>query len=108
MANNNLPPYQKLLEEILRSLVNNPESIQINRKIDEMGVLLTIKVHPQDMGIIIGRKGSTLNAIKHLIKAVGIKNHARVNIRVEEPSFIEKSTLTSEDVIKNLKEKLNE
>lgn len=102
------PIYQKILEDIVKALVNNPESVKVIRRIDEMGVLLSIKVHPQDMGIVIGKKGLTLNAIKHIIKSIGIKNHARVNIKVEEPSLIEKSSLTSEEVIKDLREKINE
>lgn len=107
---NTVPVYQKVLEEILRSLVNNPDALQITRKIDEMGVLLSIKAHPQDIAIIIGKKGSTINAIKHIIKAVGKKHFARVNIKVEEPTILEKSTssLTSEQVIKDLKEKIGE
>jgi len=100
------PIYQQILETIVKALVNNPSEVKIQRKIDEMGVLLSLKVHPQDMRIVIGRKGTTLNAIKHIVKAIGIKNHARVNIKLEEPSPLEKSTalLKSEEIIKELKE----
>ena len=103
---NEIPVYQKVLEEILRSLVNHPENIVITRKVDEMGVLLSIKLHPQDMALIIGRNGENINAIKKIIKAIGKRHFARVNIKVEEPSPLEKQTslLKSEEIIKKLKE----
>lgn len=104
------PAYQEVLEKILLCLVNNPQSLNIQRIIDEMGVLLKIKLHPQDMGLVIGRKGEHIKAIKTIIKAIGSKNHARVNIKIEEPSPLDKaiaqkgSSLTSEEIIKGLKE----
>jgi len=103
---NEIPVYQKVLEEILRSLVNHPENIVITRKVDEMGVLLSIKLHPQDMALIIGRNGENINAIKKIIKAIGKRHFARVNIKVEEPSPLERQTslLKSEEIIKKLKE----
>ncbi len=104
------PVYQEVLEKILVSLVNNPQDIKVQRIIDEMGVLLKIKLHPQDMGLIIGRNGERIKAIKAIIKAIGTKNHARVNIKIEEPTPLDKAvaqrsgTLKSEDIIKELKE----
>jgi hypothetical protein len=50
-----------------------------------MGVLLSLKVNPEDMGQIIGRSGSTARAIRSLVRIVGLKNHARVNLKIEEP-----------------------
>ena len=50
-----------------------------------MGVLLTLKVHPEDMGQVIGKAGSTARAIRNLVRIVGLKNHARVNLKIEEP-----------------------
>jgi predicted RNA-binding protein YlqC (UPF0109 family) len=101
-----IPVYQKVLEEILRSLVNHPENVVITRKIDEMGVLLSIKLHPQDMALVIGRNGETINAIKKIIKAIGKRHFARVNIKVEEPTPLERETslLKSDEIIKKLKE----
>lgn len=102
------PVYQQVLENILVSLVNNPQDVKVQKIIDEMGVLLRVKVHPQDMGLILGRKGETIKAIKTIIKAIGTKNHARINIKIEEPTPLEKekaaTTLKSEDIIKELKE----
>ncbi len=102
------PVYQEVLENILKSLVNNPNDVKIQRIIDEMGVLLRVKVHPQDMGLVIGRNGETIKAIKTIIKAIGTKNYARVNIKIEEPTPLEKASaqksITSEEIIKELKE----
>jgi len=78
-------PDQELLETIVKFLCNHPESVKIERKVDEMGVLLTLKVHAEDMGQIIGKQGQTVKAIRHLVRIVGLKNHARVNLRIEEP-----------------------
>jgi len=50
-----------------------------------MGVLLSLKVHKDDMGQIIGKKGQTIAAIRHLLRTIGFKNHARVMLKVEEP-----------------------
>jgi len=76
---------QMFLEHVVKSLVDNPDSVQINRTIDEMGVLLTLTVHPDDMGKIIGRSGQTAKAIRTLLRVVGMKNDARVNLKINEP-----------------------
>ena len=79
------PQYQELLEYIVKSMVDNPNDVQVNRRVDEMGVLLTLKVHAQDMGQIVGREGSTARAIRTLVRIAGLKAHARVNLKIEEP-----------------------
>lgn len=76
---------QDFLEYLIKSLVDHPEDVAVDRKVDEMGVLLTLKVHPEDMGQIIGREGQTARAIRGLVRLVGLKNHARVNLKIEEP-----------------------
>jgi len=76
---------QDFLEFIVKALVDNPEDVKIDRKVDEMGVLLSLKVNPEDMGQIIGKAGSTARAIRSLVRIVGLKNHARVNLKIEEP-----------------------
>ncbi len=76
---------KELLEFIVKALVDKPEEVKVERTIDEMGVLLSLKVHPEDMGQIIGREGSTAKAIRSLIRIIGLKNHARVNLKIEEP-----------------------
>ena len=76
---------KEFLEFVIKALVDHPEDVKIDRKVDEMGVLLTLKVNPEDMGQIIGRAGSTARAIRSLVRIVGLKNHARVNLKIEEP-----------------------
>ncbi len=73
------------LEYIIKELVDHPEDVKVDRKVDEMGVLLSLRVNPEDMGQIIGREGSTARAIRNLVRIVGLKNHARVNLKIEEP-----------------------
>jgi len=73
------------LEHIVKALVDHPGDVKVDRKVDEMGVLLSLNVNPEDMGQIIGRAGSTARAIRSLVRIVGLKNHARVNLKIEEP-----------------------
>ncbi len=76
---------QDFLEFIVKALVDNPGDVKIDRKVDEMGVLLSLKVNPEDMGQIIGRAGATARSIRSLVRIVGLKNQARVNLKIEEP-----------------------
>jgi len=76
---------QQFLESVVKALVDHPDSVQINRTVDEMGVLLTLDVHAEDMGKIIGRSGNTAKAIRTLLRVVGMKNDARVNLKINEP-----------------------
>jgi len=76
---------KEFLEFLVKELVDHPKDVKVERKVDEMGVLLSLKVNPEDMGQIIGREGSTAKAIRNLVRIVGLKNHARVNLKIEEP-----------------------
>lgn len=80
-----MPQDQEFLDFMVRALVDNPDAVKTERKVDEMGVLLTLKVDPADMGKIIGRSGQTAKAIRSLLRVVGIKHNARVNLKIEEP-----------------------
>ncbi len=79
------PTDEQFLEYVVKTLVDNPSDVKVDRKVDEMGVLLSLKVHPEDMGQIVGREGSTARAIRTLVRIIGLKNHARVNLKIEEP-----------------------
>ena len=79
------PTDEQFLDYVVKALVDNPTDVKVDRKVDEMGVLLSLKVHPDDMGQIVGREGSTARAIRTLVRIIGIKNHARVNLKIEEP-----------------------
>jgi len=76
---------QQFLEQLVKTLVDHPESVKCNRTVDEMGVLLTLDVHADDMGKIIGRSGNTAKAIRTLLRVVGMKNESRVNLKINEP-----------------------
>lgn len=76
---------QQFLETLVKALVDHPESVKTNRTVDEMGVLLTLDVHAEDMGKIIGRSGNTAKAIRTLLRVVGMKHDARVNLKINEP-----------------------
>jgi predicted RNA-binding protein YlqC (UPF0109 family) len=73
------------LEMIVKTIVGNPDKVQVERTVDEMGVLLTLKTDQSDMGYVIGRKGQTAQAIRTLLKIVGAKNNARVNLKIYDP-----------------------
>jgi predicted RNA-binding protein YlqC (UPF0109 family) len=76
---------KEFLEFLVKSIVDHPDDVKVERRVDEMGVLLTLKVNPQDMGQVVGKRGSTAQAIRSLLRIVGIKNNARVNLKIEEP-----------------------
>ena len=73
------------VEYIIKSIVNTPDKVELTRSVDELGVLLTVKVDATDMGLLIGRSGSTAKAIRTLARIIGMRNNARVNLKIEEP-----------------------
>jgi predicted RNA-binding protein YlqC (UPF0109 family) len=77
---------QDFLEYVVKALVDNPNDVKVARQVDEMGVLLTLDVNPADMGKVIGRSGNTAKAIRILLRVVGMKNNARVNLKINEPA----------------------
>jgi len=79
------PVDNEFLEYLVTAIVDHPEDVKIERRVDEMGVLLSLKVNPQDMGQVVGRQGSTAKSIRTLLRIVGIKNNARINLKIEEP-----------------------
>lgn len=78
-------PDKDFVEFIVKQLVNSPDDIAVARSVDEMGVLITLKVAKEDMGRIIGKNGQTAKAIRVLLRVVGSKNNARVNLKIVEP-----------------------
>ena len=85
----------KFLEFVIKALVEKPEEVKIVRTVDEMGVLMTLDVSPGDMGKIIGREGNTAKAISTLLRVVGMKNNARVNLKINEPAGVMGEVKTS-------------
>ncbi len=76
---------QEFLEFVVKGLVEHPDAVKIGRTVDEMGVLLTLDLHAEDMGKVIGRSGNTAKAIRTLLRVVGMKHNARVNLKINEP-----------------------
>lgn len=76
---------QEFLEFVVKALVDKPDDVKIERTVDDMGVLLTLLVHAEDMGSIIGRSGQTAKSLRTLLRVVGAKNNARVNLKILEP-----------------------
>ncbi len=98
---------QQFVEFVIKSIVNNPDAVKVDRTVDELGVLLSVKVAPEDMGLLIGRSGSTAKAVRTLARIVGMRNNARVNLRIEEPEGStrvksESKTKDIEDVVGEL------
>lgn len=78
--------YEEFLNSVLRALVQKPEEIKIEKTTDEMGVLLTVSVAQTDMGIVIGREGQNAKAIRTLLRSVGMKEGARVFLKLNDPA----------------------
>ncbi|MFA6547659.1 MAG: KH domain-containing protein [Candidatus Magasanikbacteria bacterium] len=76
---------QMFVEALVKAIVNNPDKVKTDRTIDERGVLITLDVDPADMGYVIGRGGQTARSIRTLLKIVGAKHNARVNLKINEP-----------------------
>mgnify|MGYP001572354956 FL=1 len=95
------------LDYTVKALVDNPNDVKINRTVDEMGVLLTLSISPADMGKVIGRSGNTAKAIRTLLRVVGMKNNARVNLKINEPEgglrSPERATKSVDEAMEDLK-----
>lgn len=76
----------EFIEYVVKSLVDNPNAVKIDRKVDEMGVLIIVDVAPEDMGKVIGREGATAKSLRTLLRVIGMKNNARVNLKINEPN----------------------
>lgn len=73
---------QQFVEFVVKALVSNPEDVQVERSIDEKGVLLELTVNPEDLGRVIGKRGNTAQSIRTLLRALGTKNDARYNLKI--------------------------
>jgi len=72
----------EFLQFIIENLVTKPEDISIERVQDELGILLTLSVSKDDMGIIIWKGGNTINSIRSILRIYGLKIDQRVNLKV--------------------------
>lgn len=76
---------QDFVEMVVKAIVGHPEDVRTERIIDERGVLITLHINPADMGYVIGRQGQTARSLRTLLKIVGAKSNARVNLKIYEP-----------------------
>jgi len=89
---------KEFVSYIVKAIVDNPNDVLIERTVDEMGVLITLQVNPSDMGGVIGKEGDTVKAIRSLLRIVGARNNARVNLKILEP---EQQRMRKESMINN-------
>src|SRR5437868_15537197 len=73
---------QQFIEFVVKSLVGKPEAVQVDRRVDEKGVLLELSVNPEDLGRVIGKRGATAQSLRTLLRALGTKNDARYNLKI--------------------------
>lgn len=111
---------QQFIEYIVKSLVSNPDAVQIERRIDEKGVLLELTVDGEDLGRVIGKRGATAQSLRTLLRALGTKNDARYNLKIVDTSNgdnsaspvseeREETAPTNEsDVVKNTRKELED
>jgi predicted RNA-binding protein YlqC (UPF0109 family) len=76
---------KEFVEYVVKALVNHPEDVKVRRSVDDMGVLLELTVNPDDMGKVIGKAGATAKSIRTLLRVLGSRNDARVNLKIVEP-----------------------
>jgi predicted RNA-binding protein YlqC (UPF0109 family) len=81
---------QEFVEYLAKQLVEKPEAVKVVRSVDEMGVLLELTVDKDDMGVVIGKEGKTAKSIRTLLRVLGAKNDARVNLKIVEPEGSER------------------
>ncbi len=93
---------KNFLEFVIKALVDNPDDVKVDRKVDEMGVLLTLKVNQANMGQVIGRNGNTAKALRTLLRVVGMKHNARVTLKIEEPEGSERRPVQEKKVMDDL------
>lgn len=91
---------QKFVEDVVKAIVDNPDEVSTERTVDEMGVLIKLTVANEDMGKIIGKEGRTAKAVRTLLRVLGAKNNARVNLKIVEPDGSERE-VKEEDKVEN-------
>jgi len=88
---------QQFVEFVVKSLVSNPDAVQVDRSVDEKGVLLQLTVDPEDLGRVIGKRGATAQSLRTLLRALGTKNEARYNLKIID-NGVPHDSVSSDDV----------
>lgn len=87
---------KEFVEYVVKALVNHPDDVEVKRSVDDMGVLLELSVNPEDMGKVIGKAGATAKSIRTLLRVLGSRNDARVNLKIIEPEGSEHAAAASD------------
>ena len=88
---------QEFVDFVVKNLVTHPDDVSTKRTVDEMGVLVELTVNPEDMGQVIGKEGQTAKALRTLLRVMGAKNNARINLKIIEPVGGKRSEAPAED-----------
>ena len=95
---------QQFVEYVVKELVDNPDQVHIERSEDSRGVLLQLSVAPEDLGRVIGRHGATAQSLRSLLRALGVKNGARYNLKIvdtdkdsQDATAVDESAATTEN-----------
>ena len=94
---------QQFVEFIVKTLVNKPDKVVVEREIDERGVLLSLTVDPEDVGRVIGKRGATAQSLRTLLRVLGTKNGARYNLKIINTD--EETSTTKTAIAEPVKEK---
>ena len=95
---------QQFVEYVVKQLVTQPDKVLTERKIDELGVLIELTVDREDMGVIIGKEGKTAKAIRTLLRVLGAKNDARINLKIVEPEGVAKESRKENEEVEEVEE----
>ena len=93
---------KELLEHIVKSIVNHPDDVSVEEResVDFPGLtILSIEVAEDDKGIVIGRKGRTINSIRDIITISAIRNDKRVKVMLANDEREQASEDISEDSV---------
>ncbi len=85
---------QEFVEMVIKAIVNHPGDVRTERTVDERGVLITLYINQEDMGYVIGRQGQTARSVRTLLRIVGAKENARVNLKIYEPDEARRARAT--------------
>jgi len=97
---------QEFVEMIVKAIVDNPKDVKTDRSVDERGVLIELTVNPEDMGKIIGKEGKTAKSIRTLLRVLGAKSNARVNLKIVEPEGSTGPTRKTDDEVEEKEAKV--
>lgn len=76
---------KEFIEFVVKSIVDHPDEVEVTQTVDDLGVLITLKVNKEDMGKIIGKAGQTAKSLRVLLRMMGAKRDSRYNLKIVEP-----------------------